>query len=169
MALRPIRQVVETSNQYHADAVAERGGILSLASGQVVSYNATAAASGAVPIGVLLTDVEDFNYFNGPQKRLRSVIDIGGVVAVAVEGEFETDFIATAVAGLISAGETAYLTADGMLTNVPVSSEDVAQPNMVVNPIVGVFTGSDHVTRGAGLGWVRFMLQIKQGAAQTLS
>lgn len=169
MALRSIRQVVETSNQYHADAAAERGGILSLASGQVVSYNAETAASGAVPIGVLLTDVEDLNYFNGPQKLMRSVIDIGGVVGVAVEGEFETDFIEDSIAGTIVAGQTAYLTADGELTNSPTSSDDVAQPNMVVNPIVGVFASSDHVTRGAGLGWVRFMLQIKQGAAETLS
>jgi hypothetical protein len=169
MALRPIRQVVETSNQYHADAAAERGGIVSLASGQVVSYDDATAGSGLVPVGVLLTDVEDLNYFNGPQKLMRSVVDIGGVVAVAVEGEFETDFIEDSVEGTIVTGQTAYLTANGELTNTPTSSNDPAQPNMVVNPIVGVFTSNDHVTRGAGLGWVRFMLQIKQGAAETVS
>jgi len=169
MALRPIRQVVETSNQYHADAAAERGGIVSLASGQVVSYGATAAGSGLQPVGVLLTDVEDLNYFNAPQKLMRSVIDIGGVVAVAVEGEFETDFIEDSVEGTIVAGQTAYLTADGELTNSATTGDDPAMPNTIVNPVVGVFTSNDHTTRGAGLGWVRFMLQIKQGATQQLT
>jgi hypothetical protein len=164
MGLRPIRQVGATNNELHSDVVMERGGIVSIASGQKGSYSTE--ASGAVPIGILLNDVEDLNYFNQPQKLMRSVTDIGGILAIATEGEFETDFLDPAVTGTINAGQPAFLSSSGWVTTREQFSENGDfGDEVIVNPRVGVFTKGDHTVRGASTGWARIKLEIKQGAS----
>jgi len=162
MALRPHRYVAGTNNDFVSSTVAmERGGVVSVASGQIGSY--ATEASGAVPLGILLNDIEDLNYFTGKEQLLRSAHDIGSVLAIAIEGsEVETDFLDAAVTGTISAGDPAFLSSSGWITTRPQYSD--TDITLIVNPRVGVFLSGDHAVRGVGLGWARVRLQFTLGA-----
>ena len=116
MALAEYRQVLATDMNYVVNAAAERGGILSAASGNIASYVTTVVASGTVPIGILLDDVEDLNPMKTPQYYQRTVTDLGGVVGIATKGEFITDFVDGYAKPHIDAGDRAYLTHSGLLT-----------------------------------------------------
>jgi hypothetical protein len=167
MALRPFRQILATSNEFVGNAAMERGGVVSVASGNVGSY--ATEASGAVPLGILLNDIEDLNYFTGREQLYRSAHDIGSVLAIATEGEVETDMLDPAVTGTISAGDPAFLSSSGWITTRKQFSEHDVEPiALIVNPRIGVFTSQDHSVRGVGLGWARVRLQIKQGAERNL-
>jgi len=161
MALRPFRQVMATNNDFVSSTSAmERGGVVSVASGNLGSY--ATEASGAVPLGILLNDIEDLNYFTGREPLFRSAHDIGSVLAIAAEGEVETDMLDPAITGTISAGDPAYLSCSGWITTRPQYSD--TDINLIVSPRVGVFISGDHSTRGVGLGWARVRLQITLGA-----
>jgi len=167
MALRPFRQIMATNNEFVSSAAMERGGVVSVASGNIGSY--ATEASGAVPLGILLNDIEDLNYFRGREQLYRAAHDIGSILAIATEGDVETDFLDPAITGTISAGDPAYLSSSGWITTRPQFSETDVEPNaLVVNPRVGVFISGDHSVRGVGLGWARVRIQIRQGAERTL-
>lgn len=116
MALGEYRQVLATDINWVVDAAAERGGILSAASGNIASYNTSITASGVTPIGILLDDVEDLNPMKHPQFYQRNVTDIGGKVGIATKGEFITDFVDGYAKPHIDAGDKAYLTHSGLVT-----------------------------------------------------
>jgi hypothetical protein len=160
MALRPFRQIVATNNDFIGTAAMERGGVVSVASGSIGSYSTE--ASGAVPIGILLNDIEDLNYFTGREQLYRAAHDIGSVLAIVTEGEVETDSLDPAVTGTINAGQEAFLSSSGWITTRKQFSEN--DLTLIVNPRVGVFTSGDHSVRGVGLGWARVRLQISLGA-----
>ncbi len=161
MGLRPFRQIMATNNDFMSDTSAmERGGVVSVASGSLGSY--ATEASGAVPLGILLNDIEDLNYFTGKEQLYRSAHDIGSILAIATEGEVETDFLDPAVTGHIVTGAPAYLSSSGWITTRPQLSD--TNLTVIVSPRVGVFTSQDHTVRGVGLGWARVRLQISLGA-----
>lgn len=116
MALRESRRVEATTIDYVVTAAAERGGLLTAASGQVASYNTSITPSSVVPIGILLEDVESQNYLTHPQYYQRNVSDLGSVVGILTKGEVWTDFIDGYANVHIHAGKKAYLTHSGLLT-----------------------------------------------------
>lgn len=108
MALQPSRQVFQTYVEGTCSGVAERGGIMSFVPGVagLVAYANAAAVSGQLvqPLGLLMDDVENLNYYNHPEFRQRNVVPQGSVVGICTEGEFWTDFVETTGPGAISAG-----------------------------------------------------------------
>lgn len=116
MALRESRRVDATTIDYSVSAAAERGGLLSAASGLVASYNTSITPSSVVPIGILLEDVEAQNYMTHPMYYQRNVSDLGAKVGIMTRGEVETDFIDPYAENHIHAGKAAYLTHSGLLT-----------------------------------------------------
>ena len=147
MALGPNRQVFQTTIDYAVNAAAERGGIL--------SYSATAGeaeydvdGSGALPIGILLDDVEDLNFDRHPEYLQRNVVDIGSVVGIANEGVFDTDQV---VSGNSPAqGNPAYLHPNGQVSTVQL---DDGVGN--VSPRVGTFRSSLDAN-----GFVRILVDL---------
>jgi hypothetical protein len=122
MALQPSRQVFQTNVENTCSGVAERGGIMSFVPGVagLVAYANAAAVSGQLvqPLGILLDDVENLNYYNHPEYRQRNVVPQGSVVGICTEGEFWTDKVETTGPGAISVGTYApgdvlYLADDG--------------------------------------------------------
>jgi hypothetical protein len=115
MALGPNRQVFQTRIRYAVAAAAERGGILSASStaGEAL-YDPD--GSGALPLGLLLDDVEDLNFDRHPEYLQRNVVDIGSVVGIANEGEFQTDMYIASPAP--SQGDPAYLHPSGFVGTV---------------------------------------------------
>jgi hypothetical protein len=116
MALRESRRVEATTIEYVVTAAAERGGVLSAASGNVASYNTSITPSSIVPIGILLEDIESQNYMTHPQYYQRNVSDLGSQVGIMTKGECVTDMIDPYAENHISAGKRAYLTHSGLLT-----------------------------------------------------
>ena len=147
MALGPNRQVFQTTIDYAVSAAAERGGIL--------SYSTTAGevrydpdGSGAKPVGLLLTDVEDLNFDKHPQYLQRAVSDIGSVVAIANKGVFDTDMV---VPGATPAqGDPAYLHPSGLVSTVQL---DDGLGNK--SPRVGTFRSSLDAN-----GFVRLLVDL---------
>jgi len=72
----------------------------------LVAYANAAAVSGQLvqPLGILLDDVENLNYYNHPEYRQRNVVPQGSVVGICTEGEFWTDFVEATGPGAISVG-----------------------------------------------------------------
>ncbi len=116
MALRESRRVEATTIDYVVTAAAERGGVLTAASGQVASYNTSITPSSVVPVGILLEDIESQNYLTHPQRYQRNVSDLGSVVGILTKGEVWTDFIDGYAEPYIHSGKNAYLTHSGLLT-----------------------------------------------------
>jgi hypothetical protein len=108
MALQPSRQVFQTNVDNTVSGVAERGGIMSFVPGVagLVAYADATAVSGLVarPIGVLLDDVENLNFYNHPEYRQRNVVPQGSVVGIATECEVWTDFVEVTGPGALSVG-----------------------------------------------------------------
>lgn len=108
MALQPSRQVFQTNVENTCSGVAERGGIMSFVPGVngLVGYANAAAVSGQIvqPLGLLLDDVENLNYYNHPEYRQRNVVPQGSVVGICTEGEFWTDFVEQTGPGAIAVG-----------------------------------------------------------------
>jgi len=118
MALGPNRQVFQTRIRYALSEVAERGGIVhASATAGEVSYTSVSPTGGALPLGILLDDVEDLNFDRHPEYLQRNVVDVGSVVGIANEGEFQTDLIV----GSPTQGAPAYLHASGLVSPTQLS------------------------------------------------
>ena len=117
MALAPSRQQQHTLVRFALNQVSERGVICSILPGTTAAGEVTVSAAptgvGLRAVGVLLDDVEDLNFDRHGEYRQRNVVDVGSVIGLANEGDFETDQITGATP---LAGQTAYLGANGSLT-----------------------------------------------------
>lgn len=125
MALKEERQVQHTNVRCTVSGVTERGGILSHVPGVegLCGYADATAVSGAValPVGLMLGDVEALNHFRHPEYRQRNVDAQGTVQGVATAGEFITDFVETNLAsgesvGTYVPGDILYLADDGKVS-----------------------------------------------------
>jgi hypothetical protein len=142
MALRENRQVFETLVDRSCSGVAERGGIMSFdpIAANLVMYADAVAVSGQVayPAGLLLDDVEALNFFNHPEYRQRNVVPQGSVVGLACEGDFETDFVETTLAGqsvgTYRAGDVLYLADNGKVSR---NNGTLANGATAKRPVVG--------------------------------
>lgn len=147
MALGPNRQVFQTRIRYAVASAAERGGILS-ASSTVGEALYDLDGSGALPLGILLDDVEDLNFDKHPEYLQRNVVDIGSVVGIANEGEFETDLYIASPAP--TQGAPAYLHPSGFVGTVELD-DGVG----TTSPRVGTF-----LTPPNALGFVTLYVEL---------
>lgn len=129
MALGPNRQVFQTTIKYAVNEVAERGGIMSAAATAGEVTYTVSPTGGALPIGMLLDDVEDLNFDRHPEYLQREVVDVGSTVGLVNKGEMETDQIV----GTPAQGQPAYLHPGGTIG--PVQLTDGLNPA----PRVGTF------------------------------
>lgn len=117
MSLRPFREELEVNVDFICPWTQERGGVLSIgsASGITIAEYAT-NASGALPLGLQLNDIEHVNFAREyhPQ-RIRNTDIPCGTVGVAMEGLYETDWLH--IVGSIQSGDPAYVGPSGTVTN----------------------------------------------------
>ena len=143
MALKGDRYEAATDISFFMSTTAERGGIVSYSTSgsgvaldqgdAVVAY--AAAASGLVPLGLLLNDVVDIDQTRQHINFHQNEIQLGGKVTVLTDGWAVTDSVVDV--NTITAGDAAYLGDNGVLTD----DQDALGGNSA-NPPVGEFQSS---------------------------
>jgi hypothetical protein len=117
MSLRPLRQQEQVNIDLICPWTQEMGGALTYGSASGITFAQYAhVASGAVPIGIQLNDIEwvAFDREYHPQ-RLRSMEIPCGIVGIAVQGDFVTDWVH--IIGSVFPGDKAYIGPSGTFTN----------------------------------------------------
>ena len=120
MALKPDRIELLTDISFFMNTTEERGGVASVDStgagvsmddaGAVVEY--ATLASGALPVGVLLNDVVDYDLTRQHINWHKDEMQVGGKVTLLRVGQVTTNKIA----GSPTAGAPAYVGANGVIT-----------------------------------------------------
>jgi hypothetical protein len=121
MALKPDRIEHKTDISFFMNTVAERGGVVSaVTSGSGVSMddaNAVVAyataASGALPIGVLLNDVVDLDLTRQHINWHKDEMQVGGKVTILRQGQVTTDMLVNGITP--TAGVSAYVGNSGLI------------------------------------------------------
>lgn len=118
MALGAKRKEVQDTIDFALNEVAERGLICSILPGTTAAGEVSATVNptgvGAQPIGVLMTDVESFNYDREYEATQRLADDVGSVVGLLQIGQVLTDQITTGETP--RAGDAAYLGTGGQFS-----------------------------------------------------
>ena len=122
MALKPDRIEVLTDVSFFMNTTGVRGGVVStVTSGSGVSMDDAngvvayaAAASGALPVGVLLNDVVNYDLTRQHINWHKDEVQLGGKVTLLRVGQVTTNM----VAGTPSAGSGAYVGANGLISTV---------------------------------------------------
>ena len=126
MALKPDRIETQTDVSFFmnsATGATGRGGVVSVVtSGSGVSMddgnavvNYVATASGALPVGVLLNDVVNYDLTKQHINWHRDEVQVGSKVAVLRIGQVTTDVVATGT-NSVTAGASAYLANNGFVS-----------------------------------------------------
>lgn len=127
MALKPDRIESHTDISFFMNAVAERGGVVVAATGSAnsnvgasmddagASVEYAVDPSGRAPIGVLLNDVQNYDLTKQHINWYKDEVQVGGKVTLLRQGQVTTDAVANVT---VKAGETAYVAANGNLSNV---------------------------------------------------
>jgi hypothetical protein len=120
MALKPDRIEHLTDISFFMNSTEDRGGVASVVStgagvsmddaGAVVEY--ATLASGALPVGVLLNDVRDYDLTRQHINWHKDEMQVGGKVTLLRIGQVTTNLIT----GSPSAGDPAYVGADGNIS-----------------------------------------------------
>lgn len=144
MALRPDRSYegLEHIDFFNNDTTAERGGVVCIStagsgvaldnSSAVVTY--AADPSGMRPLGALMQDVVNYDLTTRDANVHKQEVQTGGKVTVRDQCVIVTDRVWAA--STPSAGDTAYVTLSGYLTDT------VAAEGVVNTPKVGHFLGT---------------------------
>ena len=147
--LRPLRQTEQVNIDYMCPFTQEEGGILTygVASGLTIAQYAF-SASGAVPIGIQMNNIEHQNlgreYFRQRWERM----DVPcGIVGASFQGDYETDWIHAV--GTIMPGDAAYVGPSGMFTN------STAFGGARVGKFLSTLQADSHVVTMRGLGYSR--------------
>lgn len=129
MALKGDRREFFHDVEWKFNVVAEAGGFASIdtaGSGGYPGQSANVAKyaadpSGAKPLGILLHDVDDYDTNRQHENFARAgfVTRIGGKVALDRAGRYTTNMVASGVNP--GAGDSAYLAANGKVSNVQAS------------------------------------------------
>lgn len=144
--LKPLRQQEQVNVDYICPYTQEAGGILSYAYASGVWFAEYAInASGAVPIGIQLNDIEHVNFSREvhPQ-RLRTTEVPCGIVGIGVQGDFITDWVY--IIGTVYVGDAAYMGPSGLFTN------SVSFSGARVGKFLGPLQSSPHVVTMRGKG-----------------
>jgi hypothetical protein len=137
MALKTDRSHGASDISFFANAVAERGGVMTLSTagsgaamdqaGAVVAYSVD--PSGKEPIGVLMGDVVNYDLTRQKVNVYKEETQLGGKVTLWTQCVVNTNMIKTGITP--AGGNIAYLSGSGLLTNVNIGS--------VQTPRVGKF------------------------------
>jgi hypothetical protein len=124
MALKPDRVTIDTSIDYFMNQTANRGGVVSVLTAgsgaamdqsvQAVHYDTS--PSGATPVGILLSEVVNLDLTRQHENWHKEERQQGGKVTILVKGQVTTDHLASGIT--VTAGQGAYLGAEGRITNV---------------------------------------------------
>lgn len=154
MALKPERYFVADDMSFFMNAVAERGGVVCIATGgsgsamdqgvAVCSY--AAAQSGAVPVGFLMQDVVNKDLTQVHINFYKDEVPVGSKVQMWTQGTLTTNMIYPGLTPV--AGSGAYLGPSGLL-------QTTVNSNLVATPRVGTFLSSKDAD---GYAKVRFSL-----------
>jgi hypothetical protein len=124
MALKPLRIPQMTHIDAFMNATAERGGVVSFssatASGEAMDQSEftvdyVANPSGALPYGVLMCDVVNYDLTRQRLNEHKEEVQLGGKVTVMVQGTIVTDKIQPSQTP--TAGALAYLGASGLIAS----------------------------------------------------
>jgi len=123
--------------RFFMNQTAERGAIVSIstAGSGVANENASnvvayaSSASGKRPVGILVNDVVNLDLTRQQYNPHKNEVQYGSKVHVSKNGVFTTNMVTSGVTP--AAGDTAYLAADGRITNVNTGA--------VASPQVGYF------------------------------
>lgn len=129
MALKPNRIELLTDVSFFMNTTGVRGGVVSAVTtgsgvamddaSAVVAY--AAAASGALPMGVLLNDVVNYDLTRQHINWHKDEVQVGGKVSLLRVGEVTTNM----VAGTPSAGSGAYVGANGLISTVSTNAVQI--------------------------------------------
>jgi hypothetical protein len=121
MALKPDRIEARTDISFFMNTVAERGGVASVVTGgagvamddanAVVGY--AAAASGSVPVGILLNDVVSIDLTRQHINWYKDEMQVGGKVTLLRQGQVTTNMLVSGTTP--TAGASAYVGANGLV------------------------------------------------------
>lgn len=154
MSLKPIRQVEQTNIDYITPWTQERGGILSYGSASgMVFAEYSFEASGVIPIGIQLNDIEHMNLSRHYHRQYRNGQNTDvpcGIVGVATQGDFETDWVH--INGTVEMGDAAYVGHSGTITN------NSALGGIRVGSFIGVLKADPHQVTMRGLGFSRQLI-----------
>jgi len=90
------------------------------------------SASGAVPLGVLINDVVNYDLTRQDYNPYKNEVQLGSKVHISADCTVVTNMITSGVSP--AAGDAAYLAADGRVTNVNTGA--------IASPLVGRFLSS---------------------------
>ena len=95
MALAPKRKVNadDLIEEFAMNMVAERGGIACASTTVGEVEYLVSPTGGALPIGMLLDDVESLNFDRHPEYLLRNVVDVGSQVSLVKKGLLSTNLV----------------------------------------------------------------------------
>ena len=133
MALKSDRIELLTDVSFFMNTTATRGGVVSVnvaTSGVGVSMddaNAVvayaAAASGSLPVGILLNDVVNIDLTKQHINWHKDEVQVGGKVTILRNGQVTTNFLA----GTPSAGAKAYVGANGTIGTSSTNAVEIGQ------------------------------------------
>lgn len=124
MSLKADRRIVHDTFDYFCnDTTASRGSVVSVStvgSGAGMDQSAMVctvrgSSSGATPIGILMNDVVNYDLTRQKLNSYKDEVQSGSKVTITMKGELVTDKVAAVT---ITAGDSAYLSSSGVLTNV---------------------------------------------------
>lgn len=137
MALKPDRAHYASDISFFMTAVAERGGIVTISTGgsgaamdqsaAVVAYAAN--PSGKTPVGVLMSEVVNNDLTRQHRNWHKEEVQVNGKVTIWDDCVVVTNMFAPSLT--ITAGDRAYVTVSGLITNVDFGA--------AASPQVGMF------------------------------
>src|SRR5574337_707163 len=141
MALKTDRFLGETDIGFFMNEVATRGGIVcfkTVGSGAAMDQSAAlvtyaATSSGNKPLGILMNDMVNKDLTHTHLNQHKDEVQQGGKVTILKRGYVVTNMLLAGIT--VAAGDIAYLSNSGPITNVKVSS-------LTVSPAVGQFMSS---------------------------
>lgn len=146
MSLKGSRYELYTDVLSFGNSVMQRGGIASYTtvgsgapldqSQQLVAYNAN--SSGAVPAGILLNDMVNYDLTKQHINWHRDEVQMGGKITLGKRGWWVTNL----VVGTPANGDRAVLANSGYITNVTQQKFFLGQYDPTNNPPVGRFLGT---------------------------
>lgn len=124
MALKPHRIHLDSDISFFMTSTASRGGfvvISTVGSGDAMDQSSAVAAyasnpSGNMPLGCLMCDVVNIDLTRQKLNPGKHEVQVNTKVTIWTKGEVQTDMIYPGLT--IAAGDKAYLTVSGLLTNV---------------------------------------------------
>jgi len=140
MALKPHRIHLDSDISFFMNSTAERGGfavISTVGSGDALDQSNAVVAyaanpSGSMAIGCLMCDVVNIDLTRQKLNPYKHEVQVNTKVTLWTKGEVQTNMIYPGLT--ISAGDKAYVTVSGLLTNV--------DAGVTATPIVGAFRSS---------------------------